>query len=758
MPELALKEFLVDYGESLANKVVKTLKVVHDPLKDNDPELDIQISQMKKRPFPPQAEIIKACYKSFSINNHGLYMVAECGTGKTIMSIGVAKLMNRTMGVKRVLVLCPPTIVKKWITEIRETISNVKVVNLNTKNVTKELIRISKTKQPTTLEFYVIGRERAKIGAPWRPAAVIKVNKHGFQTWHCPRCNKIVLDQDDVPVDIWQRNKQKRFKRKYRCVRCGEQLWQPDNSKPGFRRVIPAKFINNRMNGFFDLLIADEVHQFKNHSGQGYAFGALASACKYTLCLTGTLVGGYASDVYNLLYRTHPKVMNQDGNKWGSPRKFIERYGTLEKIKLAEQEDGLVVQSKKRTYIKEKPGINPVMITNMLLPHCVFMQLSDCINSLQTYDEKIIELEMDPMMAKAYKNFEDELKKALLNALATGDNSLLGSYINSLLTYTERIQNGIIVTHPYTNEVVATGKPVDGIMPKEEQLAEIVLNEKQIGRRVLLYYESSGETDISDRLIEILEEKGVRIKVLKSGNTEKRAEIIQGWVNQGVDVVLTNPRKVEVGMDLMDFPTIIFYQIPLSTYTLRQASRRSWRIPQKNPVHVYFFVYTGTMQSKLLQLMANKLMSSMSVEGDLSDQGLNAMANIGGNNLAKELAKMLIENVKYKDGSLKDLWISYRKSEVKSEQLLSNGEINGKPVCQTGNTLNIENCEIPNEDKVLKMESSMEQIGNCIVKVRFTEYVGKRKKKVTHVEVTQDELDKMITEAKRPVVAQLSLF
>ena len=47
-----------------------------------------------------------------------------------------------------------------------------------------------------------------------------------------------------------------------------------------------------------------------------------------------------------------------------------------------------------------------------------------------------------------------------------------------------------------------------------------------------------------------------------------------------MDVLMTNPRKVEVGMDLLDFPTIIFYQIPMSTYTLRQASRRSWRIPQ----------------------------------------------------------------------------------------------------------------------------------------------------------------------------------
>jgi len=99
------------------------------------------------------------------------------------------------------------------------------------------------------------------------------------------------------------------------------------------------------------------------------------------------------------------------------------------------------------------------------------------------------------------------------------------------------------------------------------------------------------------------------VKVLKSGDTEGRAELIGKWASNGMDVLMTNPKKVEVGMDLLEFPSIIFYQIPMSTYTLRQASRRSWRIPQKKPVRVYFFTYLGTMQTRLMQLMASKLTS-----------------------------------------------------------------------------------------------------------------------------------------------------
>ncbi len=64
----------------------------------------------------------------------------------------------------------------------------------------------------------------------------------------------------------------------------------------------------------------------------------------------------------------------------------------------------------------------------------------------------------------------------------------------------------------------------------------------------------------------VKKEPAFRIKVLRSGDTEGRARIIDNWVKSGMEVLITNPKKVEVGMDLLDFPCIIFYQIPMSTY------------------------------------------------------------------------------------------------------------------------------------------------------------------------------------------------
>src|SRR5438093_691299 len=58
--------------------------------------------------------------------------------------------------------------------------------------------------------------------------------------------------------------------------------------------------------------------------------------------------------------------------------------------------------------------------------------------------------------------------------------------------------------------------------------------------------------------------------------------------------------------------------------TLRQASRRSWRIDQRQPVRVHFLIYPGTLQAKLLHLVATKLQASLVVNGELPQHGLAA--------------------------------------------------------------------------------------------------------------------------------------
>ena len=243
-------------------------------------------------------------------------------------------------------------------------------------------------------------------------------------------------------------------------------------------------------------------------------------------------------------------------------------------------------------------------------------------------------------------------------------------------------------------------------------------------------------------------------QVLRSGDTEGRARIIDNWVKKGMEVLITNPKKVEVGMDLLDFPSIVFYQIPMSTYTLRQASRRSWRIPQKKPVKVFFLTYSGTMQTRLMQLMADKLMCSLAIEGELSDKGLAALSDTS-DSMAKELAKMLIEkSVSGDNRSLKDIWAAYRKKEVQVEVKLRREISEPEPETETHSR---EETERPAKD-IKTISREIQKISDRIVKVQFVEYIGKRKKKVTHIEVKEAELEEMLKKSDKPIQAQFALF
>jgi hypothetical protein len=138
--------------------------------------------------------------------------------------------------------------------------------------------------------------------------------------------------------------------------------------------------------------------------------------------------------------------------------------------------------------------------------------------------------------------------------------------------------------------------------------------------------------------------------VLKANvDLSKREE----WIarnGKGVDVVISHPKLVETGLDLFDkggnhnFCTLIFYQTGYNLFTLRQASRRSWRIGQEKECKVVYFYYEGTMQERAMGLMGRKLAAAEAIDGKFSSEGLAAAAEDEGS-LALMLAKNLVDKL-----------------------------------------------------------------------------------------------------------------
>lgn len=102
---------------------------------------------------------------------------------------------------------------------------------------------------------------------------------------------------------------------------------------------------------------------------------------------------------------------------------------------------------------------------------------------------------------------------------------------------------------------------------------ELVRQKAANGERVLIYT-SWTRTDSQKKLQELLCSEGYRTEILTPQiATDKREDWVNKRVKNGLQVLITNPRCVETGLDLNAFTTIIFYSMGYNLFTLRQASR-----------------------------------------------------------------------------------------------------------------------------------------------------------------------------------------
>jgi hypothetical protein len=168
--------------------------------------------------------------------------------------------------------------------------------------------------------------------------------------------------------------------------------------------------------------------------------------------------------------------------------------------------------------------------------------------------------------------------------------------------------------------------PEDEIYSKERKLIEDIREELRQGRRCQVFATFTGEHDVPERLERVLRQAGFRVAVLRASVPAlKREQWYEQQIKNGVEVVLGHPKLVETGLDLLWFPTIYFYQTGYSLHTLRQASRRSWRIGQHLDVRVKFLIYDETTQRTCLRLMGRKMLVALMMEGKFSGEGIHSL-------------------------------------------------------------------------------------------------------------------------------------
>jgi len=653
---------------------------MYPPLQRTTDEIPRELSTLLRAPLPAQAIAIGGLAKHFR-SSRAARIVAECGAGKTYMALGLAHILKA----RTILVMCPSHLGKKWAREAIQTIPFVRTfliedmrnggdprqphgvleVRLRKGRVVYEGMQMSLAElrgmgrkgwmgRVPRCSVFIIPKDKGKLSYFWR---------HAFLTAKCgPELGGVINPDTGLSIENPEGGRLTRLD--FDNLKISEQiersqggttmfspLWQADGKK--IQRMAPVEFIGRYMKSWFDLAIADELHQLAGDTAQGNALGVLARAGRRLVALTGTLMGGYADDLFNVFYRMEPHMMASDGFAYGGEgrRSFQEQYGVLETIEKIREEDNACTRAPKKTVqVLRKPGASPLLFGKFLMSTTAFLALEDIADNLPPYTESVLSCEMSGELREAY----EELEKALRSAMAEnrGNKSLMSVLLNALLLYADHPYGFDEIwarafdpaTKEYYKFLVARPKELrqDVVYPKESSLIEDVQNELRQGRRCQIYATYTGEKDVNGRLEQVLSAAGLRVAVLRASvPTQKREEWYDRQLDSGVEVVVCHPKLVETGLDLLAFPTLYFCQTGYSLHTLRQASRRSWRIGQRHPVRVKFLTYEGTMQEICLRLMGRKMLVALMMEGKFSGEGLQSLD--ADEDLMAAMARELVE-------------------------------------------------------------------------------------------------------------------
>ncbi len=665
------------HGEKIAAHVLETYKPLYnlDPTPKEIAILDTIGTQRKPLPGQERAGLLPAqrhaaAALARSIRKNGVANCqAEMGSGKTSIGSAVIELLNAYPA----LVLCPPHLVPKWIREIEEVIPGAHARELrrigrnsdeafdvnDVGNFLEQFHQANETAKRTGGDkprwVAVVAHTSAKFGTGWQPAVIWRKTRDPLtgkivDACACPGCGKVVMVEKDgfvIPVtDLSELAEKRQFCHnrvpgweldpdgRIKLDTNGDPVWGSHACKTplfeftGARRHSIADYIAKHAQGAFKLLIADESHQFKSKSSdRGVAFHQLVTAAKWTLTLTGTFFGGKSTSIFWLLHRLNHGVRRDFA--FHDEKRWARLYGVLETTRRRRRdddadEDGVYTGNRRyRNQAKEQPGVSPAIVSR-LLDTTIFLSLKDLNLALPAYKEEVVALDMLDDQGQQYHSMDSSLKQ-----LAVQSSRYLSTWLQwSLARPNSAFRDEVVLVDEVDGE---DGKSVRKVplmelpainpnghkwLPKENWLADFCKLEKQQGRKVLIYVRQTGTRDIQDRVMMPLQANGLRVSILGNNiDPRKREEWIAKRVNT-IDALICNPRLVETGLDLVQFSSVVFFEIEYSLYTLWQSVRRVWRLGQTQPVKAIFSVYSSAMEATALALMGRKMKAAQLVYGD----------------------------------------------------------------------------------------------------------------------------------------------
>ena len=290
---------------------------------------------------------------------------------------------------------------------------------------------------------------------------------------------------------------------------------------------------------------------------------------KHRLCLTGTPLENHLGELWSLFHFLMPGLLGNSKQFRQTFRIPIEKNADLEKREL---------------------------LVRRISPFMLRRTKNQVASELPHKTEMTRMLELSGAQRDLYEAIRLSMEKKVREAIAKqglGKSHIL--LLDALLKLRQVCCDPRLLSMP--EAVLAHGSSV-----KLDSLMDLLDNLMEEGRHVLVFSQFTSML----RLIEQrLQEKQYSYLQL-TGQTKNRQQVVQDFQAGKAPIFLISLKAGGTGLNLTRADTVIHYDPWWNPAVEEQATDRSHRIGQENPVFVYKLISSGTVEEAILNMQAKK--------------------------------------------------------------------------------------------------------------------------------------------------------
>ncbi|MGI9577999.1 MAG: SNF2-related protein [Microthrixaceae bacterium] len=344
----------------------------------------------------------------------------------------------------------------------------------------------------------------------------------------------------------------------------------------------------------WNMLVLDEAQFVKNHRGKTYQCARRLQA-DTKLAITGTPLENSVMDLWSLLSITAPGL-------YPDPQRFAEVY---------------------RKPIESGKSPEPLArLRRRIAPLMRRRTKDEVLTDLPPKIEQVVDIELSARHMRVYQSQLQRQRQKVLGLVADVDKHRFEILKSLTILRQLSLDPGLVDA---AHDDIGSAK-LDRLL---EDLTQVIAE----GHRALVF---SQFTRYLTRVKDRLDEAGIGYSYL-GGRTRRRDEAIARFTDGDVPVFVISLKAGGFGLNLTQADYCFILDPWWNPAAETQAVDRTHRIGQTNPVMVYRYVATDTIEEKVMELKARKsaLFDSVidadgALSGALDDGDIRALIDIAG--------------------------------------------------------------------------------------------------------------------------------